>query len=298
MALPLPNFPRNTHVYVAFSGGVDSTAALLWSKQNFDSVTAIHFNHGWEASNLIEAHVRNQLPKFGVPTLFGKAQAPCLTETLAREARYNYFREVLPKEAVLILGHNQEEQLETILFQISRGTSKIPGMQTVTPQDYNELQFYRPFLEVSKKELQDFCSAESVTWFEDPSNSDTNYARNKIRHELLPLLASLNQNSLQHWTRFFSDLQAQAEIPNYPAKWLAESVHSVHELKSLPEAAIRQFLHAWLSPKLPSLNHYHITQCLRVINGINPKTQLPNKVFFARSMGKVRLVYPNEISTS
>jgi tRNA(Ile)-lysidine synthetase-like protein len=290
--LPNPEFAATTPIFVAFSGGVDSTALLLWARSHFIKVHAVHFNHGWPASNTLQAHVETTCSNLKVPLLIGTATAPCPTETLAREARYAFLHATIPSGALLALGHNLEEQLETVIYQISRGATKVPGMETTSVRNEGDkvLTYYRPFLKIQKQALLAFCKEANVQWIEDPTNLDTDTVRNHIRHDILPLLAGLNHNSLEHWSRFFTDLKQAQTLHTVPQSLITRSELSTHDLRALPESNQREVLSNWLKHKgVTTFSNKHITSCLSVINGTTERTQLPKKVLLCRKEGQIFL---------
>ena len=177
--------PPGARVIVAVSGGADSVCLLHVLKELFPEAVAgvAHFNHKWraEASDEDEqfvAQMARPLPFFrgeGVP-------APGNLEQNARRARLAFFKSL---GATVALGHTRDDQAETVLFRFLRG-SGLTGLSGIAPAANGII---RPLLEVTRAEVEQYLRARNIPWREDSTNADRSFARNRIRHELLPQLA-------------------------------------------------------------------------------------------------------------
>lgn len=276
--------PNTNQVYVAFSGGCDSTALLIWAKENFPEVTALHFNHGWPASQKIQDHAQAVADQLKIQCIIGKATSPCLSETSARTARFEFFDE-LPADSTILLGHNLEEQIETVIYQLSRGSKNPTIKKDNTRKGKNgTLHLHRPFLNTSKTELKKICQNAKVSWFEDPSNEDTQHVRNKIRHEILPLIKGLNSKAFEHWGEFFNDPTPQTHKE--------EEYSKITTLKEIPCELLDEYstttvgiiLHQWLKHNnVQGINRSHTKACIEVARGIRPGWSLPKGKMLRRS---------------
>jgi tRNA(Ile)-lysidine synthase len=177
--------PPGARVIVAVSGGADSVCLLHVLQELFpDAVAGVaHFNHKWraEASDEDEhfvAQMARSLPFFraeGVP-------APGNLEQNARRARLAFFKSL---GATVALGHTRDDQAETVLFRFLRG-SGLAGLSGIAPTSNGII---RPLLDITRAEVEQYLRAKNIPWREDSSNADRTFARNRIRHELLPQLA-------------------------------------------------------------------------------------------------------------
>jgi tRNA(Ile)-lysidine synthase len=179
--------PPGARVIVAVSGGADSVCLLHVLKELFpDRLAGIgHFNHKWraEASDEDERFVAQLAQQFGLP--FQRAEAspmPGNKEQNARRARLAFFSGLGSTVAV---GHTRDDQAETVLFRFLRG-SGLAGLSGIAP---NANGLIRPLLEITRAEIEQFLRARNIPWREDSSNADRTFARNRIRHDLLPQLA-------------------------------------------------------------------------------------------------------------
>jgi len=178
--------PPGARVIVAVSGGADSVCLLHVVKELFpDALSGIaHFNHKWraEASDEDESFVANLASQFDLP--FHRAEAvptPGNKEQNARRARQAFFGSL---NATIALGHTRDDQAETVLFRFLRG-SGLAGLSGIVP---NANGLIRPLLDITRAEIEHFLRARNIPWREDATNQDRTFARNRIRHDLLPQL--------------------------------------------------------------------------------------------------------------
>jgi tRNA(Ile)-lysidine synthase len=178
--------PEHSHVDCAVSGGADSVALLVLACAANLNVTAWHVDHGLRENSQTEAELVAQLAvqlgaQFESRTV--SVEQGANTEARAREARYS----ALPSG--VLTGHTADDQAETILINLLRGsgTRGLAGMQPTSQ---------RPLLQLRRIETVALCNALGIEVFNDPSNEDERFQRNRIRHEVLPLLESLAKRDL------------------------------------------------------------------------------------------------------
>ena len=182
---------------VALSGGADSTALLhacASLRGDLDApLTAVHVNHGLhEDADAWQARVRSLCDRLGVPLECRRVRvdqdAGGGPEANAREARYAAFESLLDKDEILLLAHHADDQAETVLLHLLRGSGVdgLAGMPEQRPLGAGRL--VRPLLGVRRAALQAYLRVHGLDWIEDPSNRDVGLDRNWLRGELLPLL--------------------------------------------------------------------------------------------------------------
>ena len=129
-------------------------------------------------------------------------------EDAGRQARYTFFKRLADSNNIklILVGHNADDQVETILMHFVRGTgmSGLSGMSTITPiapsmltvSNYEEsgTVIGRPLLSTTRQEIQEYCLENNLNTVQDPSNNDNRYLRNRIRHEVVPILKDINPN--------------------------------------------------------------------------------------------------------
>ena len=185
-------FQAHSRVLVALSGGKDSlyVTSFLYRHQDELGIQLglAHVNHGqrqeaaWE-----EASLARLAQDLGLPFYSSSFQGE-FTEAAAREFRYAFFKRLMVEGGytALITGHHQDDQIETILMRIIQGKhlESLRGMSQCQP--FGPGQLIRPLLPFAKQDLP------QELYFEDSSNSSPAYFRNRVRHQLLPLLREEN----------------------------------------------------------------------------------------------------------
>ena len=187
-------FDQGVHRWVVgFSGGVDSTVLLHWLSHlpNRLPILALHVNHQldpdapyWaEAAANFSASLGIDYQMVSVDVVPGGS-----IEAAARAARYAAFEAVLGPEDVLILGHHADDQVETVVMNVLRGSER-PGLQGM-PRDriVGQATLVRPLLKVERSRLIAYAESHGLEWVEDPSNARVQHDRNFLRHEVLPTL--------------------------------------------------------------------------------------------------------------
>jgi len=188
---------RHEEIFVAFSGGLDSTA-LLHALVSIDSIdperiTALHVNHGLsEQAGAWEQHCKEQCRLRGVrmkshPVEPGDPRGRG-TEAMAREARYEWLQAQMSMGSVLMTAHHLNDQVETILANIFRG-SGVRGLVGIRKsRSLARGSLWRPLLGVAHKSIATYAIEHGLKWIEDPMNVDCRHTRNHIRHRVLPVV--------------------------------------------------------------------------------------------------------------
>lgn len=200
LARLLPGFP-DVALCVALSGGVDSTALIAALAEAAGDGTrartgglplrALHINHGLHPNALTwSAHCRKLARRLGVPlkvlSVKVAQERGSSLEEAARIARYRCFAAQLRSGEALLTAHTQDDQLETVLLQLFRG-SGLPGlaaMPAVAPLGSGQL--VRPLLACSRAQLEAWVRGRELTWVEDDTNRDERFDRNYLRRRVLP----------------------------------------------------------------------------------------------------------------
>lgn len=189
--------PANSNkVIIAYSGGIDSHVLLHLAALNKDlkaKITAVYVHHGLQ----IEAdgwadHCQQVAHNLGVEFKCLNVKVQKITaqslEELARDARYQAFESLMKSNDVLLLAQHREDQMETVLLQLFRGA----GVQGLSAMPltiaFGKGQMCRPFLDVSKQEINEYAHAHQLSWIEDPSNQSDEFDRNFLRNQIVPQL--------------------------------------------------------------------------------------------------------------
>jgi tRNA(Ile)-lysidine synthase len=239
--LPRCTFPPSgTEVTCAVSGGADSTALLVLAVAAGCRATAVHVDHGLRVGSDAEADVvRSTAERVGAAFRSVRVEVgdgPNL-EARAREERYA----VLPAD--VLTGHTADDQAETVLVNLLRGASA-SGLAAMRPGTR------RPILALRRAETVELCRALGLEVVDDPSNADPRHLRNRIRHELLPLMNDLAHRDL------VPVLTRQADIARADADLLDELAAHVDptDAKALAAAPLplaRRAVRRWLTTDHP-----------------------------------------------
>jgi tRNA(Ile)-lysidine synthase len=189
-------------------------------------VIALHVHHGLQdAADGFEAHVRAQCQRWGlachvqhIHAQHAPGQSP---EAAAREGRYRALAEMAQSLGAshVLLGHHADDQVETLMLALSRGAG-LPGLSAMpTEFERHGVRFARPILSVDPQALRDWLAGQGVAVVQDPSNDNTDFTRNRIRHGLLqawrrdfPAYASTLARSAEHAAQAQTLLDELAQI--------------------------------------------------------------------------------------
>src|SRR5712691_2963441 len=221
--------PTSGEVIVAVSGGADSLCLLHLLNQHCEMgkrypevhLHAAHLNHKLrgEASDRDASTVANIVESWGLPFTQGEEDVAGLAladrrslEEAARSARYRFLREVAHGQPIAV-AHHADDQVETLLLHFLRG-SGLTGMVGMLP---HQQDIIRPLLEVRHAQTVAYCREHGIEPVEDLSNADPKFLRNRIRHELLPLLESFNPG-------IHSALLRNAGVIGVDVEWLESQI--------------------------------------------------------------------------
>ncbi|MEH2310961.1 MAG: tRNA lysidine(34) synthetase TilS [Nostoc sp.] len=189
-------FERNQRLLIAVSGGQDSLCLIkllldLQSKWGWYLGIA-HCDHRWRSDSQANAnHVENLAKTWGISFYLETASKPINSEATARDWRYQALSAIAQANnyQYIVTGHTASDRAETLLYNLIRGTGA-DGLQALTWQRplTTGIMLVRPFLEITRTQTEQFCQEFKLPIWEDSTNQDLQYARNRIRQELLPYL--------------------------------------------------------------------------------------------------------------
>jgi tRNA(Ile)-lysidine synthase len=203
---------------VAVSGGVDSMVLLTLLSQTTHPLIAATFDHHMRETSGDDVQlVVDYAKQLGVTAVVGEWQrssTQTVNEATARTARYQFLAATAydHHSDFLVLAHHGDDQLEGILMQLARSGNvmAMSGMQSSRP--LGDLQVLRPLLRFSKADLRAYANKHHVPYTEDETNGDDTIARNRVRHQVTPVLKALNAGVLQHTQRFSESLEALIQL--------------------------------------------------------------------------------------
>lgn len=301
-------FNRGDTLIIGFSGGADSTALLhlLHDLPGYElKLIAAHLNHSLrgKASDLDELFCRQTAQKLGIlfesscTDVKKRAEERGLNlEDAGRQFRRDFFEKISKKynANTIVLAQHADDQAETVLMRLLRGS----GATGLSGMEYrNQYGYIRPLLDISRKEIVSWLVNEGIPWREDESNNDTAFLRNRIRHELLPLLETYNPNIRQTLLTTAEILAAEDTLLHSKTRLAVDSLFrtsadgmqcNVKELLSYPLPMIRRIIrHAYeqTAETLHGFGWKHLKNCLQLCHSGHPNTfiSLPNNVHFRKT---------------
>jgi tRNA(Ile)-lysidine synthase len=229
--------------WVAFSGGLDSQVllhALYQLREVLDaSIGAVHVNHGLQpAADDWATHCRQVCADPHIPFVSlqvdGRALRGESPEAAARAARYAVLADWLPANDCLLTAQHQDDQAETLLLQLLRG-SGVNGLAAMPSSAIlGAGRHLRPLLDVRRDALRQYASALNLSWIEDPSNADTAFDRNYLRQEVLPILQQRWPSAAASMARSAGHCAEAAELLGNLAERELQALVSGDNTLSLP----------------------------------------------------------------
>ena len=207
---------KEDKIAIALSGGVDSIVLfhLLVTeyKDSYKQLVVFHINHGlreesYEEAEFVEKFVKDFDVKFYKEELNMsdlERDSHTSEEMLARELRYKAFNKMAKLEGVtkLLTAHHKNDQVENILMRLLTGRSIDHSLAICEEIEMAGLTIYRPLLNSLKAELEEYAKEKNLHYYVDATNFDTDYTRNNIRHNIVPLLNDINSGSFDNLVNF------------------------------------------------------------------------------------------------
>ncbi len=207
---------KEDKIAIALSGGVDSIVLfhLLVTeyKDSYKQLVVFHINHGlreesYEEAEFVEKFVKDFDVKFYKEELNMsdlERDSHTSEEMLARELRYQAFNRMAKLEGVtkLLTAHHKNDQVENILMRLLTGRSIDHSLAICEEIEMTGLTIYRPLLNSLKAELEEYAKEKNLHYYVDATNFDTDYTRNNIRHNIVPLLNDINSGSFDNLINF------------------------------------------------------------------------------------------------
>lgn len=212
---------KTDKIALGLSGGVDSIALfhllVTKHKESYKELVAFHINHGlreqsYEEAEFVENFVKHYNVKFYKKELNMKdlvRDSHTSEEMLARKLRYDAFEEMSSLEGgvKLITAHHKNDQVENILMRLLSGRSMDYNLMIEGKTTIGNLEVYRPLLNVLKADLEQYADKYDLKYYVDSTNFDTDYTRNNIRYNIVPLLNDVNAASFDNLINFSSYYQ-------------------------------------------------------------------------------------------
>ncbi|MGF1460429.1 MAG: tRNA lysidine(34) synthetase TilS [Leptolyngbyaceae cyanobacterium] len=287
VAIATPLLPAQAKVLIAVSGGQDSQCLLRLltdlQKQWQWQLYAIHCNHGWRADAAANAAFVSQLTAdWGVHCMVETATLSSRSEAAARQWRYQTFGRMAQQLGCshVVTGHTASDRAETLLFNLVRG-SGLEGLQALGWQrplspEHPAIALTRPLLDITRAQTGNFCQQFDIPVWEDSTNRDRHYRRNRMRLDVLPILSTHFNPQVE------ATLAQTAELLTAEGAYLTAEADRLYELtvlndrlqrrslRSSPLALQRRVIRRWLQPYvLTSLRFDHVEKVIKLLYASN-----------------------------
>jgi len=270
-------FPPGARVGVAVSGGADSVFLLealreLAPRWNLH-LSVVHIEHGIRgaASRADAAFVQDLAARHSLPFHLHQADVPAIHDNLqqaARHVRQAFFAELISAGTVdrIATGHTRSDQAETVLYRILRG-SGLAGLSGILP--VTEERIVRPLLVLDRADIECWLRKRNIQWREDETNRDQSYARNRLRHEILPLLReSFNprlDDTLGHLATLAQDEEIYWAAQLDPKAPPGPQILSTSDLTGSPVAQARRIIRRAIGLAKGDLRQINFPQVERIL---------------------------------
>ena len=233
-------FLIDKNIVIALSGGIDSVVLLHFLNSHYPgNIRAVHINHNLSKhskdwSLFCKELCHKQDIEFKSIDINIKTSSN--VEENARKKRYNSLKSELSKNEVLCTAHHQEDQSETFLLQLFRG-SGVAGLASMPKmKSFADAFLYRPFLNISKQLIVDYATKYNLDWVEDDSNKNLNFKRNLLRLEFIPKLESGFEGVIKNISRSAYHQSEALKLINDLAEIDIEKFNLVinHKIQVLP----------------------------------------------------------------
>ena len=256
------SFLKKKKLLLAISGGIDSMVLLhMFHQLNFDIYVAhCNFSLRDAESDADEDFVKNTCKALKIPVFIQKFdtngfafEQKMSIQLAARKLRYDWFSELLTDKKLnfVLTAHHLDDEIETFLINLTRGTG-LEGLTGIPAQNNHVI---RPLLKFSREEILQFAKENNIKWREDSSNASKKYLRNKLRHDVVPVLKELNPNFIHSFQNTLNNLkQAQSLVENASQMIYKKIVTEQIDQKKIDILKLTQlknyeaYLFQWLKP--------------------------------------------------
>ena len=268
------DFLKKGKILIAISGGLDSVVLTKLCHELDLNISLAHcnFNLRGNESDADEEFVLQLAEDLEIKVFIENFDTETFakdhklsTQMAARALRYHWFQELTEQLHFdyILTAHHADDNLETFLINLSRGT----GLDGLTGIPETNGNIVRPLLNFSRKDLENYALENKIAWREDSSNTSNKYLRNKLRHDVIPVLKDINPQLLQNFKKTQSHLQDSKAIVNdsvekvietVVSKMSADEIHfSIPKIKELSSPKVYLY---------EILKEYHFTEWEDVYN--------------------------------
>lgn len=276
------------HITVALSGGADSMALLyalleLKCELGLEKISAAHFNHQIRGDEAVrdQSFVAERCKELDVELMLGEADVPeyarrhkMSVELAARKLRYEFLNSL--DTDLVATAHTASDNMETVLFNLTRGTALSGLCGIPSKRD----RYIRPLILCTREDVENYCSYNSIDFVNDSSNFCDDYTRNKIRHNVTPVLKQINESAENAVLRMTISLREDEHFINGVVsekykEMICEDGITVENFDQLHPSIAKRVISRFCSANSLTVDNFHINAVYSVcLHG--GKTSLPH----------------------
>lgn len=299
-------------IIACVSGGMDSVFLLynlyhLKKRYNLDIVVA-HVNHGVrKTAKRDEDFVRGLAEKMNLEYRVKRIKMneyakenKMSSEEAGRLLRYDFFRSLAGKNAKIFLAHNANDQAETVLYRIIRGT----GIKGLCAMEYIDNNLYRPMLDIKRTEIEQYIMENEILYVQDETNFSDIYARNKIRLKIIPYIEeNFNDNFVDSLIRL-SDISRDnydyidKKVNELMKNYYDNGIILTDKLNKYHEYILSEFLRAYIlkeTGSLEGITSKNVSDIVKMIkNNKNSSVTLPKNLIMVKSYNNLYILKNEE----
>ncbi len=297
-------------VILGLSGGRDSSALLHLLEAAGIRTHACHMHHGLrgEAADSDAQHCRELCQRLGISYAEIRVDIPSLVaacgksfESVAREQRRDWLQQQACEQGskLILLGHHADDQAETAIFRLARGSVGALGMRPILTDDHG-ISWLRPLLESRRSEISNYLQTRGISWCDDHTNDETEATRNKLRHQIIPQLCEVMDRDCIPIIARSARLQAeQTDALSEAISLLAinDPQGRLHlpSLRTKSPALIKAIIHHYLRAQdVSDLSERIIEESLKLLEDGNKKhrVNLSKGRILERRQGRIYIIEP------
>jgi tRNA(Ile)-lysidine synthase len=248
-------FPQVKRWLIAYSGGLDSQVLLAAAAEALpqSQLLAVHVHHGLQSvAEDWALSCQRHATALNIDFQLCRVVPQSGSEAAARDARYQAFAELVQPDDVLLMAHHANDQAETLLYRLIRG-SGVAGLSAMpVERRLGQGRLLRPFLSLTRHELENWAHQRELHWVEDPTNTLQQYARNYLRHRVMPAITQRWPAAVTQFVDAAGHMAEARELLDELAEQDAASCLEAPEVLQLPvlsqlsEARQNNLLRYWL----------------------------------------------------
>jgi len=299
----------NTTIVVGVSTGADSMALFHYLIKNYDGkLVCAHINHNvrkesQEEELFLKEYCKNNNIEFECMKIENYCENNFENE--ARKKRYNFYEKILKKynSNYLFLAHHADDLMETILMKIVRG-SNINGYSGIKKiSKVKDYYIVRPLIDYTKDEILKYIEKNNITYFNDITNNDTTYTRNRFRKNIIPLLKEEDKDVHKKFIKFSNTLQEYKDYIDYDVRNKLNNIFKNNKLDIMKFNELHLFLKKNIlytilndiyENKENIVKEKHINNILNLIENNRPNSslKLPKNIYIIKEYNK--LIFSNK----